>query len=172
MSGTCSSVRTKLWWNSHWMVLFQNCVRQSRSPTKMAATVQLRCYWKQLWSRWAITGPWEPLVILSHQTTVTWRLYFIVDTKVKSREYPEHQYWPDICRPMRNKNVSELYYLDDDFHIGLVSRRAVLCDWVLRVAGVHAGFRTITLVLYIGSLPWFPCGREKALFIFGSWGQR
>ena len=44
------------------MVLFQNCVRQLRSPTKMAATVQLRCYWKQLWSRWAITGSWEPLV--------------------------------------------------------------------------------------------------------------
>jgi hypothetical protein len=44
------------------MVLFQNCVRQSRSPTKMATTVQLHCYWKQLWSRWAITGSWEPLV--------------------------------------------------------------------------------------------------------------
>ena len=60
MSGTSSSIRTKLWWNSHWMVLFQNCVRQSRSPT----TVQLRCYWKQLWSRWAITGSWEPLVYI------------------------------------------------------------------------------------------------------------
>ena len=45
------------------MVLFQNCVRQSRFPTKMATTVQLRCYWKQLWSRWAITGSWEPLVV-------------------------------------------------------------------------------------------------------------
>ena len=44
------------------MVLFQNCVRQSCSPTKMAAAVQLRCYWKQLWSRWVITGSWEPLV--------------------------------------------------------------------------------------------------------------
>jgi hypothetical protein len=30
--------------NSHWMVLFQNGVRQLRSPAKMAATVQLRCY--------------------------------------------------------------------------------------------------------------------------------
>ena len=29
------------------------------------------------------------LFILSQQTTVTWRLYFIVDTKVKSREYPK-----------------------------------------------------------------------------------
>ena len=45
------------------MVLFQNCVWQSHSPTKMATTVQLRCYWKQLWSRWAITGSWEPLVL-------------------------------------------------------------------------------------------------------------
>jgi hypothetical protein len=63
MSGTSSSIRTKLWWNSHLMVLFQNCVWQSRSPTKMAATGQLRCYWKQFWSRWAITGSWEPLVL-------------------------------------------------------------------------------------------------------------
>ena len=46
------------------MVLLQIDVRQLRSPTKMAATVQLRCYWKQLWSRWAITGSWEPLVSL------------------------------------------------------------------------------------------------------------
>ena len=23
------------------------------------------CYWKQLWSRWAITGSWEPLVLNS-----------------------------------------------------------------------------------------------------------
>ena len=45
------------------MVLFLNGVRQLRSPAKMAATVQLRCYWKQLWSRWAITGSWEPLVL-------------------------------------------------------------------------------------------------------------
>jgi hypothetical protein len=66
LSGTSSSIKTKLWWNSHWMVLFQNGVWQLRSPAKMAATVQLRCYWKQLWSRWAITGSWEPLV-LSHQ---------------------------------------------------------------------------------------------------------
>ena len=64
MSGTSSSIRTKLWWNSHWLVLYQNCVQQSRSSTKMATTVQLRCYWKQIWSRWAITGSWEPLVYL------------------------------------------------------------------------------------------------------------
>ena len=55
MSETSSSIKTELRWNSHWMVLFQNGV-QLRSPAKMATTVQLRCYWKQLWSRWAITG--------------------------------------------------------------------------------------------------------------------
>jgi hypothetical protein len=56
-----------------------------------------------------------------------------------------------------------------------VSRRAVLCDSVWR-AGVHTGFRTITLVLYIGSLPnlvtWFHCRRGRTLFILGSLGQR
>jgi hypothetical protein len=63
LSGSSSSIRTKLWWNSHLMVLFQNCVWQSHSPTKMAATGQLHCYWKQFWCRWAITGFWEPLVL-------------------------------------------------------------------------------------------------------------
>jgi hypothetical protein len=56
-----------------------------------------------------------------------------------------------------------------------VSRRSVLCDWVWR-AGVHTGFRTIALILFIGSLPnlvtWFPCGRGRTLFILGSLGQR
>ena len=54
----------------------------------------------------------------------------------------------------------------------------VLCDWVWRAggrAGVHTGFRAITLVLYIRSLPnlatWFTCGRERTLFILGSLGQ-
>jgi hypothetical protein len=46
----------------------------------------------------------------------------------------------------------------------------------LGMAGVHTGFRTVTLVLYIGSLPnlatWFPCRRGRTLFILGSLGQR
>jgi len=41
-----------------------------------------------------------------------------------------------------------------------------------RRAGVHTGFRTITLVLYIGSLPnlatCFPYARWRTLFILGS----
>ena len=43
-------------------------------------------------------------------------------------------------------------------------------------AGVPTGFRTITLVLHIESLPnlatWFPCGKGRTLFILGSLGQR
>jgi hypothetical protein len=42
-------------------------------------------------------------------------------------------------------------------------------------AGIHTGFRSITLVLYIRSLPnlatWFSCGRWRTLFILGSLGQ-
>ena len=32
---------TKLWWNGPWMVPFQNCVRWSRLPTKMAAKLKI-----------------------------------------------------------------------------------------------------------------------------------
>ena len=42
-------------------------------------------------------------------------------------------------------------------------------------ASVHTGFRTITLIQYIRSLPnlatWFPCRRGRTLFILGSLGQ-
>ena len=45
-----------------------------------------------------------------------------------------------------------------------------------RQVGVHTGFCTITLVLYIETSPnlgiWFPCGRGRTLFILGSLGQR
>ena len=43
------------------------------------------------------------LCIFSHQTTVTERLYFIVDTYVKSRKNLDHQYWPDQSRSIREK---------------------------------------------------------------------
>ena len=46
----------------------------------------------------------------------------------------------------------------------------------LGMASIHTGFHTITLVMYIGSLPnmatWFPSGRGRTLFILGSLGQR
>jgi hypothetical protein len=36
-SETTWPIATKLWWNGPWMAFFQNCVRWSRFPTKMAA---------------------------------------------------------------------------------------------------------------------------------------
>jgi hypothetical protein len=41
LSGTSCSIGTKLWLNSHWMVLFQNCVWWSRPLTKIAAQLNL-----------------------------------------------------------------------------------------------------------------------------------
>jgi hypothetical protein len=38
LSETICSIRTKFWWNSHWMVLFQKCVRWLGPSTKMAPT--------------------------------------------------------------------------------------------------------------------------------------
>jgi hypothetical protein len=70
------------------------------------------------------------------------------------------------------------YFIYDIIHsyfLYVCLETAVLCDWVWR-AGVHTGFRTITLVLYIRSLPnlatWFPCWRGRTLFILRSLGQR
>jgi hypothetical protein len=41
LSETICSIRTKFLWNSHWMVLFQKCVRRWGPSTKMAPTVEL-----------------------------------------------------------------------------------------------------------------------------------
>jgi hypothetical protein len=38
---TICSIRTKCWWNSHWMVLFQKCVWRFGPSTKMAPTAEL-----------------------------------------------------------------------------------------------------------------------------------
>jgi hypothetical protein len=40
-SETTGPIWTKLWWNDHWMAPFQNCVRWSRLPTKMAAKLKI-----------------------------------------------------------------------------------------------------------------------------------
>jgi hypothetical protein len=34
-------IATKLWWNGPWIVPFQNCVRWSWRPTKMAAKLKI-----------------------------------------------------------------------------------------------------------------------------------
>jgi hypothetical protein len=38
-------IRTKFWWNSHWMVLVQKCGRRFGPWTKMAPTVELSLTW-------------------------------------------------------------------------------------------------------------------------------
>jgi hypothetical protein len=40
-SKTTEPISTKLCWNDHWVVPFQNCVRHFRHPTKMATTAEL-----------------------------------------------------------------------------------------------------------------------------------
>ena len=40
-SETTGPIATKLWWNDPWMVPFQNCVRWSRLPTKMATKLKI-----------------------------------------------------------------------------------------------------------------------------------
>ena len=40
-SETTGPIATKLWWNDPWMAPFQNCVRWSRLPTKMAAKLKI-----------------------------------------------------------------------------------------------------------------------------------
>ena len=41
LSETICSIRNFFWWNSHWMVLFQKCVRRFGPSTKMAPTAEL-----------------------------------------------------------------------------------------------------------------------------------
>jgi hypothetical protein len=40
-SETTGPIWTKLWWNGPWMAPFQNCVRWSRLPTKMATKLKI-----------------------------------------------------------------------------------------------------------------------------------
>ena len=40
-SETTEPIATKLWWNSPWVAPFQNCVRWSRLPTKMASKLKI-----------------------------------------------------------------------------------------------------------------------------------
>jgi hypothetical protein len=99
------------------MVLFQNGVRQMRSPAKMAATVQLRCYWKQLWSRWAITGSWEPLVLLSpHCDFRCWSQDIEIGFPVATRALTSHVFGIRSISPLPFNLDSP--YLDHTLVIG------------------------------------------------------
>ena len=45
-SETTEPISTKLWWNDPWVVPFQNCVRQHRPVSKMAAITKNRNFFK------------------------------------------------------------------------------------------------------------------------------
>jgi hypothetical protein len=92
LSGTSSSIRTKLWWNSHLMVLFQNCVRQSCSPTKMAAAVQLHCYWKQLSVRWHLADVWTTIMVYCRVCG-----YWVNDHIIVNNAVTKDQRLPGAC---------------------------------------------------------------------------
>ena len=51
-SETTGPIATKLWWNGPWMAPFQNCVRWSRLPTKMAAKLKI-----EKWGGWNFDCP-------------------------------------------------------------------------------------------------------------------
>ena len=87
--------------------------------------------------------------------------------------------WNKLIRP-QTKDVVDSYekltgYFDlEGFHFNnvfLYARLKMVRIMWLGMAGVHTGFRTIALVLSIGSLPnlatWFPCGRGRTLFLEG-----
>jgi hypothetical protein len=48
LSEIICSIRTKFLRNSHWMVLFQKCVRRFGPPTKMAHTAELSLTWNPM----------------------------------------------------------------------------------------------------------------------------
>jgi hypothetical protein len=69
-SETAGPIGPKLWWNGLQMVLFENCVRRPRPPTKIVAVTKNRKFGKKslknylLWNYWA---NWA-------QTVVEWSL--------------------------------------------------------------------------------------------------
>jgi hypothetical protein len=71
-SETTGSIATKLWWNGPWVTPFQNYVRWSRLPTKMATKLKIEKrgdeilknllwnYWanlNQILLKWSLGGP-------------------------------------------------------------------------------------------------------------------
>jgi hypothetical protein len=75
-SNSCAAIlvrgrdhQTQFWKRIIQWLFYQSLVpiEQLVPDKKIFMSVQLRCYWKQLWSRWEITGSWEPLVNVKGQ---------------------------------------------------------------------------------------------------------
>jgi hypothetical protein len=115
--------------------------------------------------------------VISSKVKVTVTINIIFDNRVVSHDNFSSVYWiftkPDHMIPLWNgknpiyfgvKGQSHCYY---KYNVWRQSH----CYYKYNV-WQQGRFRTITLVLYIGSLTylatWFPCGRGRTLFILGS----
>jgi hypothetical protein len=72
-SETTGPIATKIWWNGPWMAPFQNCVRWSRLPTKMAAKLKIEkrgdeilivhcCFSVSKWVQILTAATWQGIV--------------------------------------------------------------------------------------------------------------
>ena len=64
-SETTEPISTKLCWNDPWVAPFQNCVRQRRPVSKMAAITKHRANLNQTLLKWSLGGPLSKLVSVS-----------------------------------------------------------------------------------------------------------
>ena len=60
-SETTGPIATKRWWNSSWMAPFQNYVRWSRLPTKMATKLKIEKGWMKLKKNHLLCNYWANL---------------------------------------------------------------------------------------------------------------
>jgi hypothetical protein len=63
-------IATKLWWNDPWMAPFQNCVRWSRLPTKIAAKLKIEKRGDEIFKNLLLWNYWANL----NQTLLKWSL--------------------------------------------------------------------------------------------------
>jgi hypothetical protein len=63
---TICSIRTKCWWNSRWMVLFQKYVRRFGPSTKMAPTAKLSLTWEHMGNSHKNLLVWNQLLNWNH----------------------------------------------------------------------------------------------------------
>ena len=95
-------------------------------------------------------------------------IYWLLSMKNCSLMCPHLIFGNYIVHSPRNENFNLLVLFN--FYTPVLRPHYVIGygGW----AGIHTGFRTITLVLYIRFLPtlatWFPCGRGRTPFILES----
>jgi hypothetical protein len=69
-SETTGPIATKLWWNDPWMAPFQNCVRWSRLPIKMATKLKIEKRGVKFFKNLLLCNYWANL----NQTLLKWSL--------------------------------------------------------------------------------------------------